>query len=270
MARASVLWQLLGFGEELHPFGQNYWWVNRQRGVSASVVQYTLKGALRYLQDGRETLVRQGEACLFNYDDGSEYGVRPNDMSYTCFWISLSGAGIPEHWNQMRESHGPVVVDSNDRFLKLLRGIVKTGSSYKEQDAYRAANAIHDFVMRFMALLDRRSNQFSSPVDRAVNRVCGNPFFPWSFKELVAEEGCSLKHFFRVFRERHATTPAAWLRQRRAEQALHLLRATRLTVGDIALQCGFSGAHSLSRTLRDIYQQGPTALRSSIDSSDAP
>ena len=225
---------------------------------------------MRYVQDGKETPVRKGQALLFNYEDGSEYGIRPKDKSYSCFWISLAGAGLLEHWDQIRARHGSVVTDSSGELLKLLRETVKTGGFSDEQDTIRIAGTVHHFVMQLMSLLVRHSQHLSTPVDQALARLRSNPYYPWSIKQLVEEEGCSREHFFRVFRERYGTTPAAWISQQRAEQALYLLQTTRLTVEDIALQCGFSGAHSLARTLRRIYQQGPNSLRSSIDSSSTP
>ena len=213
------------------------------------------------MQNGQETLVHEGQALLFNYDEGSEYGIQPGDKSYSCFWISLTGAGLAEHWNQIRARHGSVITDSDGELLGLLQETVKAGSFSGEQDTIRVASAVHHFVMRLMYQLDRRSQHLSTPADRALARMRNNPYYPWSIKELVAEEGCSREHFFRVFRMRYKTTPAAWLTQRRAEQARYLLQTTRLTVEDIAQQCGLSGAHGLARILRRIYQQGPNELR---------
>jgi AraC-like DNA-binding protein len=263
METDSILWRFFSFGEELHPAGRPYWWTNRNRPVSTdiNVIQYTLKGTLRYLHNRQETLVHKGQAFLFNYADGSEYGIRPEDRSYSCFWISLAGAGISEHWNQIRKQYGSVITDTDSELLTLIQEAVKTGSSSGEQNTIRTASQVHHFVMQLMTLLARQSLHLNKPVDQALARLRDNPYYPWSIKELVEEEGCSREHFFRAFRERYKTTPSVWLGQQRAKQARYLLQTTRLTVEDIALQCGFSGAHSLARTLRRIYQQGPTGLR---------
>ncbi len=260
----SSFWRVFSHGEENHPAGQPYWFINRGRPNSVSVVQYTLKGTLRFLRDGQEHLARKGQACLFNYNEESEYGIRPKDGAYSCFWISLIGAGLPEHWDEIRALYGSVVSDSDGKLLELLREIAKTGSFSAEQDTIRVASSVHLFVTRLIYLLNRLNQQPVNPVDQALTRLRNNPYYPWSVKELVEEEGCSREYFFRVFRERYGTTPAAWLSQQRAEHARHLLQGTRLTVEDVAQQCGFAGAHSLARTLRRYYQQGPNAIRHSF------
>ncbi len=262
MKSDEPLWRIHSFGEEVHPSGQTYWWVNRDRPFPANVnIQYTLRGTLSYVQNGREISVNQGQACLYSPRDGTEYGVHPKDESYTCLWASFAGAGMTEHWDQIRARFGSVLTDPDGHLLQLMREIIKTGSFSGEQDIASAAGAVHRFVMRLMRLLDQYSSRFRKPVDQALARLRANPFYPWSLKELVAEEGCSREHFSRVFNERYQTTPAAWLSQQRVEHARYLLQTTHLTVEDIAQQCGLSGSHSLARALRRIYQKGPRAIR---------
>lgn len=262
MKTSGPLWRLHTFGEEFYPPGQPYWWVNRNREWPANVnIQYTLKGVLRYVQDGLETPVHAGQACLYTHQDGSEYGVLPEDAGYGCIWISLAGAGLPEHWNQIRSQYGSVISDCDGRLLPLIRQVIQAGSFSGEQDPLTAADAVHHFVTELMRLLARCNDRSGSPADRALARLRANPLYPWSLKELTAEEGCSREHFCRVFRSRYKTTPAAWLSQQRIEHARYLLQTTKLTVDEIARQSGLSGSHSLARALRRLYRQGPQAIR---------
>ena len=254
------------FGEEFHPAGRTYWWVNRNREWPGNVnVQYTLQGTLRFVQNGQETPVNQGQACIYNHADGTEYGVYPEDKSYNCLWVSFAGAGMQEHWNQIRERFGSVVTDPGGDLLQLMREVIKTGSFSGQQDVISIAIAVHQFVMRLIRLLDQYSELSSTPVEQALARMRANPLYPWSLKELVAEEGCSREHFCRVFKERYKTTPAAWLSQQRTAHARYLLQTTQLTSDEIASQCGFSGPHGLARTLRRVYQCGPQAVRKQTD-----
>lgn len=266
MKTNSPYWRIFSFGEETRSAEYPYWYVNSDRPVSfdISVIQYTLKGTLRYVYEGQEHLVHKGQACLFDYSDGSEYGLRQKDKSYSCFWISLAGAGLSAHWKDIRLNYGSVITDLGNPLLELMREVVKAGSFSGEHDTLQIASTVHHFITLLARLLDQKRRHSSSPVEQALIRLRNNPYYPWSIKELVDEEGCSREHFFREFKDRYGDTPAAWLNQRRAEQARYLLQTTRLTAEDIALQCGFSGAYTLSRTLRRIYQQGPNATRLSF------
>jgi AraC-like DNA-binding protein len=262
MPHHKALWRFFSFGEETHPAGQRYWFVNRNRLKDIHVLQYTLQGRLRYHVNGEESIIGKDQALLFGYNDGSEYGIRPRDKSYTTFWISLCGAGLGEHWKMIQATHGSILTDSHGELLRLMRESVRHICGSDEQDPLRIAERTYQFVMQLMELLDRQSRHLISPAERAVVRMCRNPYYLWSIKELTKEEGCSREHFFRVFKQRHQTTPTTWLSQRRTEHARYLLQTTRLTVEDIALQCGFSGAHGLSRALRTRFGQSPSQMRS--------
>ncbi|MFA7256261.1 MAG: hypothetical protein WC047_01615, partial [Kiritimatiellales bacterium] len=158
-------------------------------------IQYTLQGTLRYVQEGRETFVHSGQACIYDHADGSEYGVYPDDKNYKCLWVSFAGAGMQEHWNQIRTQFGSVITDSSGDLLHLMREVIKNGSFSGEQDVISIAIAVHHFVMRLIRVLDRYRSASRTPVDQALTRLRANPLYPWSLKELVAEEGCSREHF---------------------------------------------------------------------------
>ncbi|MGV1754944.1 helix-turn-helix domain-containing protein [Agrobacterium sp. CG674] len=48
---------------------------------------------------------------------------------------------------------------------------------------------------------------------------------------------------------------------RRVERAKLMLAETRLTVGDIALDCGFNGVSQFGRSFRDVVGQTPLEFR---------
>lgn len=262
MKNFGALWRVHSFGEEIHLPGQPYWWVNRNRGVSGQViVQYTLQGVLRHRQSGSERQIPVSQACLFTHSDGSAYGLQFGDPDYACLWISLCGAGLVEHWAQIIERYGPIAADSNGRLLQRMRDLIRKGSLSAERNPIDAAAATHGFVMELIRSMECAASPEQRPVERAVSRLRANPYYPWSLKELTTEEGCSREHFSRLFMERYGQSPAAWLSAERAAHAVEILRTTRLAAEDVALQCGFSGAIQLARTLHRLYGKGPRALR---------
>jgi AraC family transcriptional activator FtrA len=61
---------------------------------------------------------------------------------------------------------------------------------------------------------------------------------PISLNELAARAAMSERSFLRRFREAVGTTPKAWLQRERVFRAQELLEATRLSLADVAVQCG--------------------------------
>lgn len=74
---------------------------------------------------------------------------------------------------------------------------------------------------------------------------------------------CNLSrfHFSRAFKATFGEPPYRYLNIRRVERAKLMLAETRLTVGDIALACGFNGVSQFGRSFRDVVGQTPLEFR---------
>ena len=68
-------------------------------------------------------------------------------------------------------------------------------------------------------------------------------------------------HFIRSFRETFGETPHRYLRRRRVERAMALLRETDRSVTEICLDVGFTSLGTFSRTFRDIVGESPRDYR---------
>jgi AraC family transcriptional regulator, exoenzyme S synthesis regulatory protein ExsA len=71
----------------------------------------------------------------------------------------------------------------------------------------------------------------------------------------------SLSSFKREFYRCYQTTPAKWLIKRRLECAAQMLRTTRLSIIEIALECGFEEPSHFSRTFKSRFGLSPTDYR---------
>ncbi|PXY30490.1 MULTISPECIES: helix-turn-helix domain-containing protein [Prauserella] len=73
----------------------------------------------------------------------------------------------------------------------------------------------------------------------------------------------SPSHFTRSFRGTFGETPHQYLRRRRIERAMALLRAHSATVTDVAAKVGFESLGTFSRTFRAITGTSPSEYRAS-------
>lgn len=79
--------------------------------------------------------------------------------------------------------------------------------------------------------------------------------------ELAFEVGLSPSHFSSLFRKTTGLSPHHYIVQRRLERAQHLLRTTRLSIGEIATAVGFYDQSHLVRHMRRVVGVTPTYLR---------
>ncbi len=82
-----------------------------------------------------------------------------------------------------------------------------------------------------------------------------------SISEMSEEIGISHNQLIRLFRQEHGLTPAAYLRNRRAEEARRLLTTTDEPIKQIAARVGVPNLHSFNSFTRDYFGMGPRQLR---------
>lgn len=84
---------------------------------------------------------------------------------------------------------------------------------------------------------------------------------PLTLTEIASACGLSVSHFTRSFRLSTGTPPHRWLLGRRVERAKGLLAASDLSLGQIALECGFADQSHFSRVFRRATGGSPGAWR---------
>ncbi len=79
--------------------------------------------------------------------------------------------------------------------------------------------------------------------------------------EIANEAGFSHNHLTRLFKQHVDESPIRYIRQRRMEQAAHLLRFTNLPIKVIAAEVGLADLQKFNRTAHAVWGCSPSALR---------
>ena len=80
----------------------------------------------------------------------------------------------------------------------------------------------------------------------------------------------SSAHFSRTFRATFGETPHQYLRRRRVERAMFLLRTTDMSVTEICYQVGFASLGTFSRTFSDVVGVSPSTYRANSEPVHIP
>lgn len=94
----------------------------------------------------------------------------------------------------------------------------------------------------------------------AVELLRSNLSRPWKVAELAREIAMSPAHLARLFRDQLGISPAAYLRQARADRMADLLATTDLTVGDAGAAVGWRDPAIASRSFKRRYGVTPRAF----------
>jgi AraC family transcriptional regulator len=85
-----------------------------------------------------------------------------------------------------------------------------------------------------------------------------------SLAELATSVGLSESHFARAFRTRMGVPPHRYLMGLRLDQAQRLLRASDMSIAEVATYSGFSSQEHLTRVMRAWLDVTPGALRTTL------
>ncbi len=260
---AATLWRVTGFGRERHPTGERWWFENRARDQAVVVLQFVLGGAILYRDaERRERRVAPGEALLFMHGEPTAYGMPPDATEpLVTEFLALAGAGVREHWALLR-SHGSVLPATEAGQALRCQQRLLDHLPQLAGDATAAAAAVHAFVLELLALRRQAHALALTPVERAVEDLLRSPNAALPLKTIAERHGVSREHLTRSFLARMGTPPGAWLARARLERALALLAHTRLPIGEVARQAGYSSTHTLARQVRAATGASPTAARS--------
>jgi AraC-like DNA-binding protein len=113
-------------------------------------------------------------------------------------------------------------------------------------DAEQMHSSLPAFLIRAKQLLEAQSHSRIQVQDVAV--------------------ACSVtpQHLIRSFGQHFGITPARYLWQLRVQRGAELLCSSGLSVGEIALRCGFQTSFHFARLVKQHYGVSPTALRQRV------
>ena len=98
-------------------------------------------------------------------------------------------------------------------------------------------------------------------LQRALEAVSMNPAKFRSAEDLASHCGISYSRLRKLFQDDQGESPTAMIWRLKTDQAVQLIRATGLTLAEVAEQCGFSNAFHLSRCVKDRTGIAPRELR---------
>ncbi|HVP67639.1 MAG TPA: AraC family transcriptional regulator [Anaeromyxobacteraceae bacterium] len=144
-----------------------------------------------------------------------------------------------------------------------LRDLVQNG--HPEEAAYGdmlgAALAEH-LVHRYASpVAEIRTAASPSWMGRVIGFVSANLERDLQLADLAREAGTSVFHFAHEFRRRAGISPHRYVLRRRIDRARALLAARAITIGEVAIRCGFGSQGHFSETFRRAVGMTPSEYR---------
>lgn len=111
--------------------------------------------------------------------------------------------------------------------------------------------------------MSNANHEYTRRIDRVIDYLNDNLDKPLKLEDLAKVACFSEFHFHRVFHAMTGETLNDFTNRLRLEKAARLLKRTRQSATNIALECGFSSSSTFSRSFNKAFHTSPTQYRKS-------
>ena len=233
-----------------------------QRNVFSSyLLLVMLTGSLSYQTRLSRGIARAGQVLLLDCNAPHAYAAQ-GKCSFT--FLHFAGAQSQVLYEEIVRSTGNLVPLTAPN--ELHESIGEILSAMRHEHRLNEADASALIYSMLMKLLERSGasgagGSGNPVVDRAISYIQSHLTERLSVEEIAASAGYSASYFSHMFASETGMSPYQFVVRSRVEHAQQLLKTTRLTVQDIAFQCGFNSAANFCYTFRHLTGISPHEYR---------
>lgn len=233
-----------------------------QRNVFSSyLLLVMLTGSLSYQTRKSRGVARAGQVLLLDCNAPHSYAAQ-GKCSFT--FVHFAGAQSKELYEEIERSIGNLIpmTDPNSLHEAIGEMLSCMRSEHRMNEGETSA-LIYGMLMKLLECSGASgAGGIGNPVvDRAIAYIQGHLTDKLSVEEIAANVGYSVSYFSHLFAEETGLSPYQFVVKSRVEQAQLLLKTTRLTIQEIAFQCGFNSAANFCYTFRRLAGLSPHHYR---------
>lgn len=233
-----------------------------QRNVFSSyLLLVMLTGSLAYQTRHSRGTARAGQVLLLDCNAPHAYAAQ-GKCSFT--FVHFAGAQSQELYEEIERSVGNLIPMREPNALHEAIGeMLACMRAEHRLNEGEASALIYGMLMKLLEQsgASGAGGSGNPVVDRAIAYIQSNLADRLSVEEIAASAGYSPSYFSHLFAEETGLSPYQFVVKSRVEQAQKLLKTTRLTVQEIAFQCGFNSAANFCYTFRRIAGASPHEYR---------
>lgn len=220
-----------------------------------------LTGALSWQTRHSRGVARPGQALLLDCNSPHSYAAQ-GKCSFT--FVHFAGGQSAAIYEEIERSGGNMIHLPDPNTLNETIGeMLSCIRSEHRLNEGQSSAMIYGMLMK---LLERSgvSGQGGTghpTVDRAISYIQTHLTEKLTVEEIAASTGYSASYFSHLFTEETGMSPYQFVIKSRVEHAQQLLMTTRMTVQEIAFQCGFNSAANFCYTFRRMTGVSPHAFR---------
>lgn len=229
------------------------------------VFQYTLSGEGRIELEGKSYSLTPGKAFLVKVpSDHRYYYSAKTSEPWEFIWLNAKGEDALRMCDRIIEQEGAIFsLHENSLALSSFWDMYKSISEDQLSDCAELSVLLYRFMLSLLtpeAGLTSKT-EHSTIVSKAKHFIKENYALPLSLEDIATHCGVTGAYLCRLFQRNDLASPLEYLRRRRIETAVTMLRTTDLSAQDIGRQCGFDSPSYFSKTFKAYLGFSPREYR---------
>ena len=232
-----------------------------------AVIHYVTKGYGTFKFNGKVYNLKQGDIFILLKGMQVEY-VASIDDPWEYYWIGFSGSNANEYLNRTSITNSCVAnCEENSKIPQIILNMCEISKTYNPsrfddilllKELY---SLLYALIEEFPKPFEYKDKELHTYIQDALNFINSNYMHSITVQEIADYVNLSRSYLYKMFIKNLGISPQRYLINLRMYKATLLLKSTKLPIGEVASNVGYSDSLLFSKTFSKHFSMSPLNYR---------
>ncbi len=232
-----------------------------------AVIHYVTKGYGTFKFNGKVYNLKQGDIFILLKGMQVEY-VASIDDPWEYYWIGFSGSNANEYLNRTSITNSCVAnCEENSKIPQIILNMCEISKTYNPSRSddilllKELYSLLYALIEEFPKPFEYKDNELHTYIQDALNFINSNYMHSITVQEIADYVNLSRSYLYKMFIKNLGISPQRYLINLRMYKATLLLKSTKLPIGEVASNVGYSDSLLFSKTFSKHFSMSPLNYR---------
>jgi len=232
-----------------------------------AVIHYVTKGYGTFKFNGKVYNLKQGDIFILLKGMQVEY-VASIDDPWEYYWIGFSGSNANEYLNRTSITNSCVAnCEENSKIPQIILNMCEISKTYNPSGSddilllKELYSLLYALIEEFPKPFEYKDKELHTYIQDALNFINSNYMHSITVQEIADYVNLSRSYLYKMFIKNLGISPQRYLINLRMYKATLLLKSTKLPIGEVASNVGYSDSLLFSKTFSKHFSMSPLNYR---------
>lgn len=232
-----------------------------------AVIHYVTKGYGTFKFNGKVYNLKQGDIFILLKGMQVEY-VASIDDPWEYYWIGFSGSNANEYLNRTSITNSCVAnCEENSKIPQIILNMCEISKTYNPSRSddilllKELYSLLYALIEEFPKPFEYKDKELHTYIQYALNFINSNYMHSITVQEIADYVNLSRSYLYKMFIKNLGISPQRYLINLRMYKATLLLKSTKLPIGEVASNVGYSDSLLFSKTFSKHFSMSPLNYR---------